>query len=60
MFDDYLVRKEVVLDYKISILNSSRIVFFLKGSSPGFGRKMEISSLYVFGQMDLEIMFDDY
>ena len=53
MFDDYLVRKEVVLDYKNIDLNSGHIFF------DHFGRKMEISSLYVFGQMNLEILFDD-
>ena len=36
------------------------ILFFLKGVNPWFWLKMEISSLYVFGQMDLEILFDDH
>ena len=31
MFDDYLVRKQVVVDYKILILNSGHIVFSQTG-----------------------------
>ena len=31
MFDNYLVRKQVVLDYKILILNSGHIRFFQRG-----------------------------
>ena len=33
---------------------------FSKGSTHDFGQKMEILSLYVFGQMGLEILFDDH
>ena len=33
---------------------------FSKGSTYDFGQKMEILSLYVFGQMGLEILFDDH
>ena len=32
---------------------------FSKGSTHDFGQKMEILSLYLFGQTDLEILFDD-
>ena len=53
MFDDYLVRKEFVLDYKN--IDFKQWPYFFDD----FGRKMEISSLYVFGQMNLEILFDD-
>ena len=60
MFDDYLVKKEVVLDYKNIDFKQWPYCFFSKGSTHDFGRKMEISSLYVFGQMDLEILFDDH
>ena len=60
MFDDYLVRKEVVLDYKNIDFKQWPYCFFSKGSTHDFGQKMEISSLYVFGQMGLEILFDDH
>ena len=60
VFDDYLVRKEVVLDYKNIDFKQWPYCFFSKGSTHDFGRKMEIPSLYVFGQMDLEILFDDH
>ena len=60
MFDDYLVRKQVILDYKNIDFKQSPYCFFSKGFTHDFGRKMEISSLYVFGQMDLEILFDDH
>ena len=60
VFDDYLVRKEVVLDYKNIDFKQWPYCFFSKGSTHDFGRKMEISSLYVFGQMDLEILFDNH
>ena len=54
MFDNYLVRKQVVLDYKMLILNSSHIGFSQRG------QKMEILSLHVFGQIGLEMLFDDH
>ena len=60
MFDDYLVRKEVVLDYKNIDFKQWPYCFFSKRSTRDFGRKMEISSLYVFEQMNLEILFDDH
>ena len=54
MFDDYLVRKQVVLDYKILILNSGYIGFhhdFGHDFDPfthDFGQKMEILSFVSF------------
>ena len=60
VFDNYLVRKQVVLDYKNIDFKQWPYCFFSKGTTHDFGRKMEISSLYVFGQMDLEILFDDH
>ena len=48
MFDDYLVRKEVVLDYKNIDFKQWPYCFFSKGST------------HDFGQMDLEILFDDH
>ena len=33
---------------------------FSKGSTHDFGQKREILSLYLFGQTDLEILFDDH
>ena len=59
MFDNYLVRKQVVRDYKNIDFKQWPYCFFLKGSTHDFSRNMEISSLDVFGQMDLEILFDD-
>ena len=60
MFDDYLVRKQVILDYKNIDFKQWPYRLFPNGSTHDFGRKMEISSLYVFGRMDLEIFFDDH
>ena len=60
MFDYYLVTKQVVLDYKNIDFKQWPYGFFSNGSTHDFGRKMEISSLYVFGRMDLEILFDDH
>ena len=60
VFDNYLVRKQVVLDYKNIDFKQWPYCFFSKGSTHDFGRKMEISSLYAFGQMNLEILFDDH
>ena len=66
MFDDYLVRKQVVLEYKTLILSSGYIGFhqdFGHDFDPfthDFGQKMEILSLYLLGQIGLEILFDDH
>ena len=60
MFDDYLVRKQVVLDYKNIDFKQWPYCFFSKESVRDFNQTMEISSLYVFKQMDLEILFDDH
>ena len=45
---------------KKSFLNSQHIDIFLKGLTHNFGQTMEILSFFVFGQKDLEIMFDDH
>ena len=60
MFDDYLVRKQVVLEYTNIDFKQWLYWIFSKGSTHDFGQKMEILSLYVFGEMDLEILFDDH
>ena len=58
MFNDYLVRKEVVLDYKNIDFKQWPYCFFSKGSTHDFGQKMEILYLYVFRQMGLAKLFD--
>ena len=60
MFDDYLVKKEVVLDYKNIDFKQWPYWIFSKGSTHDFGQKMEILYLYVFGQMGLAILFDEH
>ena len=60
MSDDYLVRKQVVLEYTNIDFKQWLYWIFSKGSTHDFGQKMEILSLYVFGEMDLEILFDDH
>ena len=42
MFDDYLVRRQVVLDNNIVILNSGHNWIFSKGSTHDFGQKMAL------------------
>ena len=42
MFNNYLVRKQVVLDYKILILNSGHIGFSQRGQPMILVKKMEI------------------
>ena len=42
MFNNYLVRKQVVLDYKILILNSGQIGFSQRGQPMILVKKMEI------------------
>ena len=57
MFVDHPVRKQAFLDEKISILHSGQI----KGVNPWFCSKIgKNSSQCDFGQMSLEIMFDDH
>ena len=60
MFDNYLVRKQVVLDYKNIDFKQWPYRIFSQGSTHDFGQKMEILPLYLFGQMGLEILFDDH
>ena len=65
MFDNYLIRKQVVLDYKILILNSGHIGVSQRGQPMILVKKWKFHlcmflSLYVFGQMGLEILFDDH
>ena len=57
MFFDHPVRKQTSLDEKISILHSGQV----KGVHPWFCSKIgKNSSQCDFGQMSLEIMFDDH
>ena len=63
MFDDYLVRKEVVLDYKIwDITKLPRWDFFIGVKlTHDFGQKLQISfSFAFFGEISLEIKSDDH
>ena len=61
VFGNYLVRKQVVLDYEILILNSGHIGLSQRGQPMILVKKWKLfSSLYVFGQMGLEILFDDH
>ena len=50
MFDDHLVKEQAQLDKEILILHSCNIEIFLKELTHDFGQKLEISSLFVFGQ----------
>ena len=43
MSDDYLVRKQVVLEYKFCILHSRHIYIFFTGVKPCVCAKLEIS-----------------
>ena len=48
MFDDHLVRKQVLLDYKKLILSSDHIGFTSKGLTHDFGHNLEITSWFGF------------
>ena len=59
MFADHLLRKQAFLDKKISILNIGHTGIFSKGQK--FWSKIrKISSQFDFGQISLEIMFEDH
>ena len=60
MFDVHPVRKQAFLDEKTSILHSGHTGIF-KGANHWFWSKIgKISSQFDFGQMSLEIMFEDH
>ena len=50
MFDDYLVRKQALLDHRKAVLQSDYIGFFSKGLTHDFGQNWEITSWFVFRQ----------
>ena len=61
MFDDHLVRKQALIDWKILILHSGHIGIFPKGLNHDFSeKKMEIHLCLFFDIQGLKIMFDDY
>ena len=49
IFDDHLLRKKALLDYKKLILQSGHIGFFLKGVPQDSDQKLEITHWYVLG-----------
>ena len=59
MFDNYLVRKQVVLDYKILILNSGHIGFSQRGQPMILVKKWKFYLCIFLDKMGLEILFDD-
>ena len=60
MFDDYLVKKQAVQDYKILILNSGHIRFSKRGQPMILVKKWKFYLCTFFGQMGLEILFNDH
>ena len=64
MLDDYLVKKQALLDYKILDITKLPCWDFYMGLTQDFGQKLLISSLFVcllfFGKISLEITSDDH
>ena len=60
VFDNHPVRKQTFLDYKNIDFKQWPYWVFSKGLTHDFGQKLKISSLFVFAQNGLEIMFDDH
>ena len=60
MFDNYPVRKQVVLDHKMLNLNSSHIGFSQRGQPMILVKKWKFYLCIFFGQISLEMLFDDH
>ena len=60
MFDDHLVRKQALLDYKI-LINKVATLDFIKVVILLFWlKKWKFHLCLLFDRQDLKIMFDDY